>query len=434
MNDHEREITSEEEYAMSFERVLSEVDKAENEITELCSRLVQFNSAHPEGRTDECVAFIKEYFDKHGIEAEIHSKNPIKPNIVATIPGTGDRKILWVGHLDVVPEGQADSWAYSPYGGKITDDGFIHGRGSSDMKGACAGAMVAARILSELKEPIENSVDFWFTADEEIGGTDGARWLAEEKRFKGDVCIIGDGNGGGLENPCIDLGCKGSARTKLIARGKTSHGSAPYLGENAITKLMKVIPWVEKIGEYQLELPEEVEGLIPGTLDFHLKTQTLTQEQEWAAKHSLRHPTVTCKKINVVPDYAEAEFDIRLTPGSNPVKVKERIEQLVKESGVSGVETSIMAREVAGYYESPELAFTQQLSDTIQRITGKTPILKFLMGGTDALSIKYYMGIPCLGYGASMTGQAHQPDERNTVENLLLATKAYAAFPLIYRG
>jgi succinyl-diaminopimelate desuccinylase len=425
---------------MNFERVLSEVEKAENEITELCSRLVQFNSAHPEGRTDECVAFIKEYFDKHGIESEIHSNNPTKPNIVATIPGTGDRKILWVGHLDVVPEGQVDAWAYSPYSGKITDDGFIHGRGSSDMKGACAGAMVAARILSELNEPLENNVEFWFTADEEIGGIDGARWLAEEKRFKGDICIIGDGNGGGLENPCIDLGCKGSVRTKLIARGKTSHGSAPYLGENAITKLMKVIPWVEKIGEYQLELPDEVEGLIPDTLDFHLKTQALTEDQESAARHSLRHPTVTCNiikggvKINVVPDYAEAEFDIRLTPGSNPIKVKERIQELIREAGVPGVEAQIPDRKVAGYYESPDLAFTQQLSETVQRITGKTPVLKFLMGGTDALSIKHYIGTPCLGYGASMTDQAHQPDERNTVENLVLATKVYAGFPIIYRG
>lgn len=425
---------------MSFDKVLSEVEKSENEIAELCARLIQFNSAHPEGRTDECVAFIKDYFDRHGIETEIHSTNRVKPNILAKIPGTGDRKILWVGHLDVVPEGDTDTWTHPPYSGKITDNRFIHGRGSSDMKGACAGAMVAARILHQLEQPLENSIDFWFTADEEIGGTDGAMWLAKEKRFQGDVCIIGDGNGGGPEYPCIDLGCKGGMRTTLIARGKTAHGSVPYLGDNAITKLLKVIPWVEKIKDYKLELPDEIEYLIKGGMDFYLNAQNLTDEQESAVKHSFHHPTVTCNiikggvKLNVVPDYAEAEFDIRLTPGSRPLKVKERLEELVKMTGVPDIEVSIRALNVAGYYESPGLSCTRQLAETIQRITGKEPILKFVMGGTDALSIKHFTGIPCLGHGASMAGQAHQSDEHNTIENLVLAAKTYAGFALIYKG
>ena len=42
----------------------------------LCSGLVQLNSAHPEGRTDECVSYIKEYLDANGIENETHSIKP----------------------------------------------------------------------------------------------------------------------------------------------------------------------------------------------------------------------------------------------------------------------------------------------------------------------------------------------------------------------
>lgn len=424
---------------MSFEKILSEAENAENEVTELCSRLIQFNSAHPEGRTDECVSFIKAYFDGCGIRTEIHGNNPLKPNIVARIPGTGDRKILWVGHLDVVPEGESDGWTHPPYSGKITDDGFVYGRGSSDMKGACAAAMVAARILSGFKGSLVNNIDFWFTADEEIGGGDGALWLAREKLIQGDLCLIGDGNGGGMDYPCIDLGCKGGARTKLTVRGRTAHGSTPYLGENAIEKLMKVIPWVEKIREYKLDLPEETGTMVNGAAEFYLKSQDLSGDQESAMKHSLNHPTVTCNiirggvKINVVPDHAEAEFDIRLTPGSNGLKVKERIEELVREAGVSGVKAEIRTRDVAGYYESPDLPVVRQLHETVQRITGKKPIYKFVMGGTDAIGIKTYTGISCLGYGASMPGQAHQPDERNTIENLVLATKVYAGFPFIYQ-
>ena len=422
-----------------FNEVVSQAGKTDREVADLCSGLIKYNSAHPEARTDECVDYIKEYMDKHGIPIEIHSRNPLKPNIVAKIEGTTDTNILWVGHLDVVPEGKTEFWTHPPYSGKITSDGKVYGRGSSDMKGACAAAMVSARILSELEEPLENNVEFWFTADEEIGGGDGARWLSETKRFKGEVCVIGDGNGGGKDNPSIDLGCKGGAGTKLIARGQTAHGSTPHLGDNAISKLIKAIPWVEKLKDYRLELPKELDGPVDSSIKFYLENHDIhTEEQREATRRLFNYPTVTCNiisagvKRNVVPDYAEAEFNIRLTPGSKPLIVKKRIEELVKESGIPGLEVSVAARETAGYHESPDSVFAQKFSETIQTITGKSPVFKILTGGTDAIAIKNYTGIPCLGYGTSLTGMAHQPDEHITVENLVLGVKIYAGFPLLY--
>ena len=422
---------------MSLERILSEAEAARDEVVKLCSDLIKFDSAHPEGRTDECVAYIQSYMDRHGVETEIHSRNPKKPNIVARIPGEGEAKILWVGHLDVVPIGKPEEWSHPPYGGEV-DGVYIYGRGASDMKGACAAAMVAARLLNELG--CRNTVEFWFTADEEIGGDDGAKWLAESGRFKGDVCIIGDGTGGGLEHPAIDIGCKGSVPTKLIARGKTAHGSTPFLGDNAIKKLMRAIPHVERIAEFRLSLPGELEEPIRQSIEFIEETIELTDEQREAVKRLYHYPTVSCNiiqggvKRNVVPDYAEAVFDIRLTPGSDPKAVKRRIEELVEEAGIPGIEVEVRAPEQAGYYESPNTSFARQLAETIELVTGKRPIFKILTGGTDAISIERYAHIPCLGYGLSMVGEAHKPDEKNKIENLVLGVKVYTLFPLRYRG
>ena len=214
---------------MSLSKIIDEADKTGLEVSNLCSKLVQYNTAHPEGRTDEIVEYIRGYFDETGVEWEIHSNNSLKPNIVAKIEGTSKKKILWVGHLDVVPEGKTENWIYPPYGGEITKDGLIYGRGASDMKGACASAMVAARILNNLAS-IENTIEFWFTADEEVGGINGALWLAHERILHGDLCIIGDGSGGTPTHPAIDIGCKGIAGTRLIARGKTAHGSKASIG------------------------------------------------------------------------------------------------------------------------------------------------------------------------------------------------------------
>lgn len=424
---------------MDLKEVLKLAEATSEEVATLTSGLVKFNSAHPDGYTDEAVDYIKAYCDKHGIENEVHADDPKKPNIVARIKGTGSKKILWVGHLDVVPEGKPENWTYPPYSGKIAD-GCVWGRGSSDMKGACAAAMVSARILNSM-ESIPNIVEYWFTCDEEIGGRKGARWLAETGRFKGDVCVIGDGNGGGPEAPSIDLGCKGGAGVKLVARGHTAHGSTPYLGDNAITKLINGIPWVEKIDDFKLDFPEDLLPAIEGSIE-HYRGNTPVELWPTMEKNFYT-PSVTCNiinggvKINVVPDYAEADFDIRLTPGSHPVQTVNRIKELVKESGIEGLE-AVATRDqkpedTAGYYESPNSSFANQFTGIIKEITGKQVNMKILTGGTDGVSTSKIAGIPSLGYGTSLSGQAHQPDERITIENLVLGVKIYTAFPLSYQ-
>jgi acetylornithine deacetylase/succinyl-diaminopimelate desuccinylase-like protein len=69
----------------------------------------------------------------------------------------------------------------------------------------------------------------------------------------------------------------------------------------------------------------------------------------------------------------------------------------------------------------------------LEKITKKKVNMKILTGGTDGISTSKIAGIPSLGYGTSLTGQAHQPDERITIENLVLGIKMYTTFPLTYK-
>ena len=64
---------------MDLKKIIKLAEAAEAEVAELTSGLVKFNSAHPDGYTDECVEYIKAYCDKHGIENEVHANNPKKP-------------------------------------------------------------------------------------------------------------------------------------------------------------------------------------------------------------------------------------------------------------------------------------------------------------------------------------------------------------------
>ncbi|RLI06917.1 hypothetical protein DRO24_04105, partial [Candidatus Bathyarchaeota archaeon] len=118
----------------------------------------------------------------------------------------------------------------------------------------------------------------------------------------------------------------------------------------------------------------------------------------------------------------------------DPQAVKRRIEELVEEAAIPGVEVEVNAPEQAGYYESPNTSFAKQLAETIELVTGRRPIFKILTGGTDAISIERYAHIPCLGYGLSMVGEAHKPDEKNKIENLVLGVKVYTLFPMRYKA
>ncbi|MCW4041289.1 MAG: M20 family metallopeptidase [Candidatus Bathyarchaeota archaeon] len=428
---------------MSVNTIMAQIDRYRDELLQLCSKLIQCSSAHPAGRTVECVEVIREYCDQVGIKTTIHAKDSTKPNIVAQIPNTPTAPqpshIAWVGHLDVVPEGKLEDWTHPPYKGDISSDGTIWGRGASDMKGACAAALVAARVL-KAQEQIPNKIDFWFTADEEVGGINGARWLAHKKILQGDLCIIGDGSAGTLTNPAIDIGCKGIAGTRLIARGKTAHGSRPYLGENALDKILGVIPFVKQIGRYQLDIPSELAPTLDDTIQYLLKDSNMPEHRE-AIEELFQYPSVTLNllsggvKNNVVPDYAEAYFDIRLTPGCTPQLVRDRILSLVRESEISDITVEFpRASDKAGYYESPDSHFARTLSQSVYQVTGNNPIFKILTGGTDAVRIKRFIDIPCLGFGACIEGQAHVPDEHNHVTLLLLSCKVYAVFPVRYHS
>jgi succinyl-diaminopimelate desuccinylase len=431
-------------FKLVIEKIYSLVDEMRDEVTEICSQLVQCPSDHPEGRTDLCVEYIKKYFDDLDIPNQVYVKDEKKPNIVVRIKGTSNRKIIWLGHNDVVPVGDLKNWKYPPFSGKIAD-GKVWGRGASDMKGSNASAMITARVLDEIKPPYD--IDFWFTSDEEIGGEAGARWLATSHIFEGEVAIIGDSSGcdPGLVN--VGLGHKGGMGTRIIAKGKTAHGSTPYLGDNAIDKLLQVIPFIKKLGEFRLDIPEDLEPILESTIQFMLKDETLTPQQQDAVKKLFYYPSGPSLNLinggikgNVVPDYAEASFDIRLTPGTKARDVRKKLDELVSKANVPGVTLEARVSPKIGYYEQINEPAVQSLVECVKLVTGEIPFYTLAPWGTDAVSIKRNLvtenhpdGIPNILFGPMHRDQLHQPNEYISINNMVIAAKVYSIFPFIYK-
>jgi len=416
--------------------VLNRIEKLESELISVTSTLIRFQTISPPSNTLECAEYVKSYFEDAGLEVSLHAKEKEKVNVHARVPGESGKTIIWLGHLDVVPAGMREKWRYDPFSGAVEGE-RIYGRGASDMKGSCAAAMIAAKVLSEVDKKDHATVDFWFTCDEEVGSPNGTRWLVEKGLIRGDACLVGDSLSKSPREPYIDVGCKGYLRLRLKAFGKTAHGSMPFYGDNAIDKLLLAVKNVKKIGDYQLKLPAELENSIKSSINYLLKNRDLTEEQENAIKRAFHYPTVSLTiisggiKVNVIPDYAEASFDIRITPGVNPQTIAEKIHELIGNFKASEIEAEILNLE-SGYYERWDSDFALSLRRAVEIAVNMPPKPKILLGATDAIPIKKSLGIPCLGFGAGIEELAHAPNEYVTVEGLISAAKVYAILPLLF--
>src|SRR6185295_16596803 len=68
------------------------------------------------------------------------------PVVVGRLGRPGGRRILLVGHVDVVPPGDLATWTTDPWAADVRD-GRLYGRGACDMKGGVAAILAAARAL-----------------------------------------------------------------------------------------------------------------------------------------------------------------------------------------------------------------------------------------------------------------------------------------------
>ncbi len=143
-----------------FERI------GELDVGNLTSELVKIQSgSFMDRQEEEIAAYICKWLTGHGIKTKIYEVEKGRPNVVARIKGRGGPSLLLTGHMDTVPAYDMED----AYSGR-NENGMIHGRGATDMKGALAAMMVAMAAIQESEADLEG--DLWFAAvvDEEEQG------------------------------------------------------------------------------------------------------------------------------------------------------------------------------------------------------------------------------------------------------------------------
>ena len=132
------------------DKVIHEVEACKEELIDLCSSLIKIPSENPHGDYTEISRFIENYLEKFGTEVDFYESADKMYNLVSSIGSEEGKHLIYCGHTDVVPAGNLEKWDFDPFSGEVKD-GWMLGRGASDMKAGLSGIIFAFTILKRLQ-------------------------------------------------------------------------------------------------------------------------------------------------------------------------------------------------------------------------------------------------------------------------------------------
>jgi acetylornithine deacetylase/succinyl-diaminopimelate desuccinylase-like protein len=423
----------------------------EEEAASMLSRYVQVDTTNPPGNEIKAARFLKEIFDREGIEAKIIESAPGRGSIYARLRGDGSKKaIVLLNHMDVVPA-EAKLWKEPPFSGMIKD-GFIWGRGALDDKGPAIMELAAMLAIKRQTIPLKADIVFLGTADEEAGGALGAGFLVEShpELFKDAGLVLNEGGG-------IRIGDDGHARVynvsvaektplwlKLTASGMPGHGSTPG-NSLAVNRLISAL---NRVMSYQSPI-----RVVPEVQKFY--ADTANREKEPRRTHyldlrkALEDPTFRSEflkdprdrasvsntiaitgikgsdKVNVISAVATAELDVRLLPGEDPKDFISELRRIINDESIN-VEVTLSFPAATSPPHPEAMKVITEFAKTND--PGAAVVAPLVRGFTDCHFFRE-KAIPCLGFMPHRTtpsseGLVHGVDERVAVENLKFGLRA----------
>lgn len=399
----------------------SQLEEKKEELIKLVSDLIKIPSENPTGNVEEITRFISEYLNEGNISHDIIRSKEEFPNIVAQLGNDEGKTIILNGHADVVPVGDLNKWDFDPFSGEITDTRIL-GRGTSDMKAGLAGIMFATRLLKENNAKLKGKIVLHIVPDEETGGSMGTKWLMENGYdFDADACLVAEPTS--YSN--VEVGQKGSLWIKIKSYGISAHGSiGNYVGENAITKLMKILAEVEKLTEIkgvysdkQLKVLKDSKTIAKGALKAE------------GVENVIDHVAVNIGtisggiKTNMVPDYCESAMDVRMPIGVKASDIEEKFNNIVKGLGLDNIEYEFNWNSEANYTDVDKDIVVSAVENA-EKIWGKEVLPAYQWASSDARYYRY-KNIPTIQYGPANTEGIHSYNETVDIEDVVNSTKVY---------
>ncbi len=321
-------------------------------------------------------------------------------NLFAT-RGTSGPHLLFNGHTDVVPPGDAALWTHDPFGAEIVD-GVLYGRGAVDMKSGIA-AFIAAIALA----PATGRLSIAITNDEEaesINGTARLMQWAAAQGHKFDFAIVGEPSASSMVGDSIKIGRRGSFNGTITITGIQGHVAYPHKALNPIPVAATLI------------------AALSGTLDDG-------SEHFPASNLEFTSVDVGNSVTNVIPAVARLAFNVRFNDRWTPESLQEAIREGIESQDDEGTRIDFTGRAHSRSFLSPLSGGVETLAQIIEAQTGRRPELSTGGGTSDARFVAQYCPVVECGLpGPTM----HKVDECVPLADVEALTALYAAFMKAY--
>ena len=425
----------------------------------LLSEFIQNKCVNPPGDEMKSIRTVQRTLQEHGIESQVFESAPNRGNLVSRIKGDDGPKLMFgPAHVDVVPVENVESWEEDPFSGAVKD-GYVWGRGALDMLFIVAAQVQAFIELHEEEFQPKGEMILLVVSDEETGGTHGARWMIDNhpELVEADYAIT---EAGGISiapgKIAFMTGEKGVARKRISFKGKAGHGSMPHGSDNAVVKLSEA---VTRLSRYNPPLTTEYLGHIAEGLDLGF-VQRLMLTNPWLLPitlsrlrgrepmmarliHGLSRMTLSPNivhggvKVNVIPENAHVDLDIRTLPGQDEDYVNSQLRRalgpLAGEAIIEdppGDERGLMS---FGSSSPSQSEFVDAMEKAVRKEIPGGILVPLIMPGASDCRFMREQGVEAYGFSlfdpetptSHLADLAHGANERVSVRTVELTQKVY---------
>lgn len=365
----------------------------------LTSDLIKCPSVTPE--EGGAISLLMKLLTEHGFDCTRIERGGVSNLFARWGTGKNGRTFGFNGHTDVVPVGDVSAWSVDPFGAEVKD-GFLYGRGATDMKSGVA-AFVAAAIDFTTHTPPDGSVIITITGDEEGDAVDGTTAILDWMKQHGqtmDHCLVGEPTSPNHMGEMMKIGRRGSLTAFISIQGVQGHSAYPHRANNPVSAMVQLMSALEAV------------PLDNGTEHFDQSTLAITTID------------VGNRATNVIPETCHATVNIRFNDEhsgqslTNWLKshvdvvannTKSQIRMNVKTSGESFI--------------TPPGELSDLISKSVEAELGVKPELSTTGGTSDARFIKDVCPVTEFGLvGKTM----HAVDERVEIEHIHQLKRIYS--------
>jgi acetylornithine deacetylase len=374
---------------------------AREQLAEALAEMVRIPSVNPDlvpgasGERAQAEAIAERLQRTPGIEVKRQDAGDGRPNVIASCGRGAGRTLLLNGHIDTV----GVAGMHDPYDPRI-EGNRLYGRGSYDMKGSMAGALVLLEELARANEPAGRVV-VTFVVDEEYASIGTQAVCRELERWRPDAAIV-------LENSALDI-CvahKGFAWAEIVARGKAAHGSRYWLGVDAIANMGAVLVGLKQLNA---ELLAREPHRYLGAPSLHASLIEGGQE------------------LSSYPETCRVQLERRTVPGETAEQIRAELQAVL--DAVATADASFVADLSLGLVRDPfEVSEDAEIVQTLLAATrlerDDEPAFIGKAGWADS-ALLAAAGVPTVYFGPDGAG-AHATEEWVDLDSLVAYTRVLA--------